>query len=380
MDEQKARELVVRAGMELVESGLIARTWGNVSCRLDNERFVITPSGRAYESLKPQDLAVCKIADASYDGDVKPSSEKLVHALVYREKKDVGFVIHTHQKWASAVAACPVKELDGDGRTGKIPVAAYGLPGTKKLLNRVAAVISGASSCALMACHGALCFGADYDAAFFAAHALEENCERFVREKHAGKTGGKGGLYGMPSFSNFPPEPDSSAPVKHAGSSFCEGKSFTLDVDGVKSAYKLNASGLTGEAGWHAAVYLARPDIRFIERSSDYAAAAHADARKPVPAMLDDFAQIAGMSALVAESKGDIRKALRGGRAGVLVPGLGALCCAAERDEARAVKLILEKTALAALAARLFGEPESIPMWECVFMRSVYTRSYSKKK
>ena len=28
---QEARELVIRAGLELLESGLIARTWGNIS-------------------------------------------------------------------------------------------------------------------------------------------------------------------------------------------------------------------------------------------------------------------------------------------------------------------------------------------------------------
>ena len=50
MDEFTAKELVVKAGLELVRNGLIARTWGNVSCRLDDKTFAITPSGRSYES------------------------------------------------------------------------------------------------------------------------------------------------------------------------------------------------------------------------------------------------------------------------------------------------------------------------------------------
>ena len=51
---EEAKKLVVAAGKKLVESGLIARTWGNVSARISDTQFVITPSGRAYETLTPE--------------------------------------------------------------------------------------------------------------------------------------------------------------------------------------------------------------------------------------------------------------------------------------------------------------------------------------
>lgn len=76
MELQKARELVIEAGKKLVETGLIARTWGNVSCRVNDKQFVITPSGRAYETLTPEEIVLVNIEDCSYDGDIKPSSEK----------------------------------------------------------------------------------------------------------------------------------------------------------------------------------------------------------------------------------------------------------------------------------------------------------------
>ncbi|MBR6512201.1 MAG: class II aldolase/adducin family protein, partial [Clostridia bacterium] len=41
----EAKALVIDAGKELLESGLIARTWGNVSARISDTQFVITPSG-----------------------------------------------------------------------------------------------------------------------------------------------------------------------------------------------------------------------------------------------------------------------------------------------------------------------------------------------
>ena len=104
MDILEAKAEVVKAGLELVKSGLIARTWGNVSCRVDDEYFVITPSGRSYESLTPDDIVLVKIEDCSYESEIKPSSEKGIHAQAYKLRKDVNFVIHTHQKNASAVS------------------------------------------------------------------------------------------------------------------------------------------------------------------------------------------------------------------------------------------------------------------------------------
>ncbi len=52
MDIMQAKETVIRAGKELIAAGLIARTWGNISCRISETQFVITPSGRAFSLLK----------------------------------------------------------------------------------------------------------------------------------------------------------------------------------------------------------------------------------------------------------------------------------------------------------------------------------------
>lgn len=105
MDILQAKKEVIAAGLRLVEKGLIARTWGNVSCRVDENSFVITPSGKPYEGLTPDDIVEVKIDTLSYEGNVKPSSEKGVHAEVYKAHPEAGFVIHTHQKFASIISA-----------------------------------------------------------------------------------------------------------------------------------------------------------------------------------------------------------------------------------------------------------------------------------
>ena len=77
---EEGKKLVVEAGLKLVRSGLIARTWGNVSARVSDNEFVITPSGIPYEKLTPDDIVPVKIDNCSYDKEgLKPSSEKGVH-------------------------------------------------------------------------------------------------------------------------------------------------------------------------------------------------------------------------------------------------------------------------------------------------------------
>ena len=97
-DVEEAKKLVVEAGKKLLETGLIARTWGNVSARISDTQFVITPSGRAYDTLTPEEVVVVNIDDCSHEGDIKPSSEKGIHADAYKHHPLVNFVIHTHQK------------------------------------------------------------------------------------------------------------------------------------------------------------------------------------------------------------------------------------------------------------------------------------------
>ncbi|MCQ2552494.1 MAG: class II aldolase/adducin family protein [Clostridia bacterium] len=179
-EESKARELVVAAGLKLVEEGLIARTWGNISARISDDEFIITPSGRAYEDLKPEDLVKVKMDDLSYDGNIKPSSEKGIHAVAYILRKELGFIIHTHQFYATVIG------LDGKDKAGAA-CAGYGLPGTDKLKDNVMQAISKhpSYSAFLLQRHGALLLGKDFDDAFKLASLLE-NEARIVFETELG--------------------------------------------------------------------------------------------------------------------------------------------------------------------------------------------------
>ena len=65
-------------------------------------------SGRDYLSLTEAEIVKMDIASLEYEGTVKPSSEKAIHAGCY-SKSDVNFVIHTHQLYASIVSGCEIR-------------------------------------------------------------------------------------------------------------------------------------------------------------------------------------------------------------------------------------------------------------------------------
>lgn len=52
MDDQALRTCICETGRELLENGLVARTWGNVSARADGGHYLVTPSGMDYGALR----------------------------------------------------------------------------------------------------------------------------------------------------------------------------------------------------------------------------------------------------------------------------------------------------------------------------------------
>lgn len=315
-NEKEARELVISAGKELIEKGLVARTWGNVSARISSEEFVITPSGRDYESLEPSDLVKVKIADTSYDGEIKPSSEKGVHAAAYSMCESVNFVIHTHQYYASAVAA---DEQD----MPFAPCAKYGLPGSKKLMNNIIRTIKANpdNKKFLMAKHGALIIGESYEEAFNLSNELEEKCKEQVMSR-------------LPNME--------------------EQKTSTIDVEALKTK--------------------ANPCVLVVQDKFINECCMAGIAVKPY---IDDFAQIVGPEASVVDNVALDMKAGLLARNAVLVKNVGAVCIGSNIDDAEAVSMIVSKNCAAACYARKVGPIGRI---DARLQRYIYLKKYSKLK
>ena len=189
-DWTELRRAVVSAGQRLLAEGLVARTWGNVSVRADADHMLITPSGRAYEGMAPEDIVPVNLRTGSYDGSLKPSSEGKLHAEIYRTRSEIQAVIHTHQMNASTVAAArrevpPILDDMVQIIGPTVRVADYALPSTNKIVRVTVKALRGRMA-ALMANHGAVCLGRNLDEAFVVCQVLEKACKAFIEAEFLG--------------------------------------------------------------------------------------------------------------------------------------------------------------------------------------------------
>ena len=403
MEIMQAKETVIRAGKELIAAGLIARTWGNISCRISDTQFVITPSGRAYETLTPEEIVLVNIEDLEYEGEIKPSSEKGIHAACYKLRPEVGFVIHTHQVNASIVSSLGMDINNVDGENAEIigtniPIASYGLPGTKKLRKGVIEAITRSDAkAAVMAHHGAVCMGVDYDDAFNVAQKLEDVCANFVITKYESLTGTVADSlesindYVVDKFVKKP----LSAPEFPACKSERDGSVFNIslvDGDGTVTRIDIETGDIiAGDANnesieLHRAVYKKRNDVNFIYHTKDPFTVACSKMGKTMRPLIDDFAQIVGVTVKhagynpnnsLATSK-KVVKALKG-RNAVLLDNNGALCVAGSEYDAGAIEFITNKGAKIQVCAKMYDKVKPINPIETRVMNLVYRLKYSKQ-
>lgn len=339
----RAKDLVIKAGLELSKAGLVARTWGNISARISDTQFVITPSGRGYDSLTRDDIVVVNIEDCSYEGEIKPSGEKGVHAAAYELREEVQFVIHTHQNYASALSVIG-KDLEIENSEykdllgGILPCADYGMYATGKLIRAVKDKLETYPECPafLMNYHGAICVGADYDEAFSVAYALEKASHKLYK-KLCGK--------------QILPEKREEEVQYHTS---VEVKRELMAMPGVECV-----------------VYTKAP----------YTLAMSQIGETMYP-YLDDFAQIAGTEVKCvsqAASASELVSAMNK-RNAVLLKGAGALCTGVSKDEAEAVSIVLEKACMAAYLAHQMGTIKPLSKYHARKDRKGYIESYSKLK
>ncbi len=190
----KEKKIVCDAGRKLMERGLVEGTWGNCSLRIDDRLMAVTPSGRRYEDMTLNDIVVMDYHTLEVLGDIKPSSEKKVHAELYKTRKEVNAVIHTHQPHASTVAAArrevpPILDDQAQILGPSVRCADYALPNTKKIVKTTVKALKGRYA-ALMANHGAITLGRSMEEAIVAALVLEKACKAFIQAEFIG--GAKG--------------------------------------------------------------------------------------------------------------------------------------------------------------------------------------------
>lgn len=187
----KEREELVKFGQKLITSNLTTGSGGNISIYNREEGLIaITPSGMDYFETRVEDILVMDIDGNIKEGTLKASSETGMHLSFYKNREDANAVVHTHSKYATAVACMgwelkPVHYMVGLAGYD-VKCAKYATYGSMELANNALEAI-GDRNAVLLGNHGLLALGADVQSAFSVAEHLEFVAEIYCITKAMGE-------------------------------------------------------------------------------------------------------------------------------------------------------------------------------------------------
>ena len=349
MSNMDKRREIIDTGIELLEEKLVARTWGNISARIDADNYLITPSGLDYTSMREEDIVSVNIKTGEYTGIIRPSGEKGVHSAAYEVFDDVNFVVHTHQTYATAVSLAGLDSLEATAgspagsesfetsagspagsesfditeeeieKLGGIALAEYGLPGTKEITNACKSALLTGAHTVLMIHHGVLVLGKDKEEAMKRVKLLESICERNVKRVIKDNT-----LNNYLKALDICPEDNSS--------------------------------------------------YRYCEVLTDKALIALSNSETEIFSQLDDVSQMIGTKIVTVDS---LDKALKLSDNAVLIKGVGALIKAENKDDLEALKVLMNKMAIVKLYTKAKNVKAEISIEESDFMHYDYVNRYS---
>ena len=186
MTTLEKRKEVIKYSIKLNTTNLSPLRSGNISVRSDEDGiqgFLITPSGKKYNTLKEDDIVFVS-NDGNHDANLKPSSEWRFHKDIYFKKPDAKAIVHAHSPHATAVSSHgksipPFHYMIALAGGDDIKCAEYATFGTEELSKNVIKALENRSAC-LMSNHGQVAFGKNLDDAFELAQEIENICHQYT--------------------------------------------------------------------------------------------------------------------------------------------------------------------------------------------------------
>lgn len=186
-EENRIRDEICRVGASLFGRGLTAGSSGNISVRLDDGGWLMTPSNMSLGRLDPARMSRLDATGRLISGD-RPTKEAFLHLSMYGERKDAAAVVHLHSSHATAVSI--LRDVDPNDvlpaltayyvmRVGRLPLVPYFAPGDPDLAHAVRALASNHHA-VLLANHGPVVAGTSLANAQYATEELEETAKLFL--------------------------------------------------------------------------------------------------------------------------------------------------------------------------------------------------------
>ncbi|MCR9121761.1 MAG: aldolase [Phyllobacteriaceae bacterium] len=192
-EESHLRERICRFARSLYDRGLTHGSTGNISARLDDGRFLVTPTGSSFGFVDPADLSLVAAAGHHLSGD-PPTKELPLHTAFYGLRgARAGAVVHLHSH--HAVHLSLLSDIDPEDalppltpyslmQLGRVRLLPYFRPGDPAM-GRAVAELDPKTSAVILANHGPVVAGVDLDKAVFAMEELEATARLAVETRGA---------------------------------------------------------------------------------------------------------------------------------------------------------------------------------------------------
>jgi len=183
MSELKIRKDIIKYSLLLNKTNLSPLRSGNISVRYKNG-FLITPSGKKYQSLKPKDIVFVNFKGKWNTKLNKPSSEWQFHNDIYKAKKNANSIVHCHSK-NTLVLSCIRKKIPAFhymvAVAGGVDIkcAQYATYGTSQLSKNILKALEERTAC-LIENHGQVSFSDNLADAFELAQEVEYLAEQYI--------------------------------------------------------------------------------------------------------------------------------------------------------------------------------------------------------
>lgn len=184
-DEQQLRQDIVRVGQLMYKKGFISASDGNISARIGLGRILITPSGLHKGFLQPDQLLIVDEEgwrvgpSTAASRKLEPTSELPMHLEAYRQRPDIGAVVHAHPPItiALSIAGIPLADCllpEVIVFLGLIPTSQYATPSSEENVHAIRQLIANHDAIVLQR-HGSLTVGDDPIQGFMRLETVEQN-------------------------------------------------------------------------------------------------------------------------------------------------------------------------------------------------------------
>ncbi|MBD8877106.1 3-oxo-tetronate 4-phosphate decarboxylase [Roseibium polysiphoniae] len=182
-----AREKIALYAKSLFDRGLTPGSSGNISMRLSDGSFLVTPTGSSMGFLDPGRISHLGSAMELISGDA-PTKEIPLHSAFYDTRHGTGAVVHLHSTHSVALSLMPDVDPDnvlppltayGIMKLGKVKLLPFFMPGDDAMGEAVRG-LAGKRTAVLLANHGPVVAGKDLESAIYAMEELEETAKLAV--------------------------------------------------------------------------------------------------------------------------------------------------------------------------------------------------------